>query len=242
MADHQVLDNINHKNLRIIRQHGAEFGDNVSYARVFVDEFAQVQACYPIFFIKNAQNQLEPVALFGFEQGENLFLQGSDWQANYQPWSLQREPFLIGFQEPIVGGGEPEPVVYVDMQHPRVSETEGQPVFLSQGGQSEYLQYTSQVLSSIHKGHQDNSQFVKTLMAYNLLESAQLEVELDNHKKYKLGDLYAIAEEKLNELTSAQLSELHQLGYLRAIYMISASTAQLNELIRRKNLKVKNVD
>ncbi|WP_017446700.1 SapC family protein [Gayadomonas joobiniege] len=240
MAEHELLDNIKHKNLRIIRQYGAEFGDNLSYARVFVPELTQAQACYPIFFVKNAEEQLEPVALFGFEQGENLFLQNSDWQANYIPWSIQRAPFLIGFQEPIAGGGEPEPVVYVDMQHPRVSDSEGQSVFLPHGGQSDYLQYISQLLASIHQGHQNNQDFVRTLSEYNLIEAAQLEVELDNHKKYKMGDLFAISEEKLAALKADELYKLKQSGYLSAIYMVIASTAQLSELIRRKNQTVKN--
>ena len=56
-----------------------------------------VQACYPIFFIKDgATGQFYPAAVFGFDENENLFLSDQGWDASYIPMMIRRHPFLIG--------------------------------------------------------------------------------------------------------------------------------------------------
>ena len=50
-----MLNNIEHKNLRVITRPGAEFGDNVGTVMTVPTEFADVQREYPIFFRKDPQ-------------------------------------------------------------------------------------------------------------------------------------------------------------------------------------------
>jgi hypothetical protein len=69
-------------------------------ALTFPAEFRELQAHYPIVFAKNADGTLgfDPIALFGFQQGENLFL-GSGKRAGTRPTiplTVERQPFLIG--------------------------------------------------------------------------------------------------------------------------------------------------
>ena len=65
--------------------------------------------------------------MFGFDQQENLFLSVSGWDANYIPLTIQRRPFLIGFQEQNINGVvEREPVVHIDMGYqPIMAATTG---------------------------------------------------------------------------------------------------------------------
>ncbi|WP_161955527.1 SapC family protein, partial [Escherichia coli] len=70
----QLLDNISHKDLRVITERGAAWGDNVMSAPVTPDEFRSLQADYPILFQPDGSGSFLPVALFGLEQGDNLFL------------------------------------------------------------------------------------------------------------------------------------------------------------------------
>ena len=130
MAQHAVLDNISHKDIRIISQRGADFGDNVSLTTAFISEFMQLQSWYPLFFRRNSDNNsYEPVALLGLKPGQNLFLQHDGWQAGYVPLSMQRQPFLIGFQQQFDNGVPQQvPVVCIDLDHPRVSQTQGEAV------------------------------------------------------------------------------------------------------------------
>ena len=54
MPDHQLLDNITHKDVHVITEHSPQLTDKSSYSHVFISEFRDLQAHYPIFFQKNA--------------------------------------------------------------------------------------------------------------------------------------------------------------------------------------------
>src|SRR5438067_13889873 len=98
MPNHALLNNIEHKHLRVTGARGAAWGDAVMSALTFPAEFRQLQAHYPIVFAKKGGDDdgFDAIALLGFEQGENLFLGPDGWDAHYVPLSIERQPFLIG--------------------------------------------------------------------------------------------------------------------------------------------------
>ena len=49
MARHEMLNNIQHKNLRVVTRPGVQYGDNVGIVMTFPTEYADVQREYPIF-------------------------------------------------------------------------------------------------------------------------------------------------------------------------------------------------
>ena len=99
MANHQMLDNVAHKDLRIITTRSAKYGDNIASTGIFPIEFRRVQAEYPIVFRKSPSvDHFEAAAMMGLADGENLFLDDEGWHARYLPMTIERQPFLIGFQ------------------------------------------------------------------------------------------------------------------------------------------------
>jgi hypothetical protein len=229
MSNPVLLNNVDHKNLRILTGRGAEYGDSVMFAPTFPAEFRELQAHYPIVFRRsNDGATFEPVALFGFEEGENLFLGRAGWDATYVPLTTRRQPFLIG-----VSGDEL--MVHVDLDHPRCSSTAGEPVFLPHGGTTEFLEGVNSTLLTIHQGLQATPLFVSALLALELLESFVLDVELDDGTQGRLAGFYAINEERLATLEGEVLSQLHRAGYLQAIYMAVAALSNFRALIERKN-------
>ena len=62
-----LLNNIDHKDLRVITTCGAAYGDDVRFALTFPAEFRNVQAHYPIVFHKTADGKFQSIALFGFQ-------------------------------------------------------------------------------------------------------------------------------------------------------------------------------
>ncbi|MGB5345650.1 MAG: SapC family protein [Woeseia sp.] len=237
MANHQVLDNVTHKDLRVITARSKDFGDNIASIRIFPVEFRRIQAEYPIVFRKNdSASRFEPFALFGLADGENLFLDDQGWHARYVPLAIERQPFLIGFQTR-TDGGVPvdEPVVHIDMDSPRVSDSEGEAVFLEQGGISPYLEHINTVLNAVHAGHADNDKFSAALIAHELLEPFTLDVELNDGSKFKLAGFHTINEANLNALDANALANLHKAGHIENLYMAMASIANLATLIDRKN-------
>lgn len=234
MPNHQLLDNITHKNLKILTHHHPEFGDTSSYSRLFTSEFRHAQGDYPILLRKHSETgQFEAIALFGFAVEENLFLDQDGWHANYIPLAIQRRPFLIGFQPN--EQGQTNAVVHVDMDSPRISYSEGEAVFLEQGGQSAYLQQINSVLNAIHQGDAQTKQFIDSLLEYELIELVSIKVKLNDGSNNELNSLYTINEEKLAGLSSEVVYSLYQKGYLQHIYMVMASMAAMSRLIELKN-------
>ena len=241
MANFQLLNNVDHQALKVIIDRSAEFGDNVWYAVTFPAEFRNLQRHYPIFFVKHPDSgEFQAAAMFGVVEGENLFLNDNGWNASYIPLNIMRQPFLIGFQEREQSGGvQREPVITVDMDHPRVSTEHGEPVFLEHGGNSEYLERVNSILHAVLEGMRHSKPFLDTLDELNLIESFVLDVQLDDGSEHRLAGFYTINEDVLKELDGDQLQRLNQKGYLEAIYMVIASMTNLPALLEKKNQQIK---
>lgn len=229
MPNPVLLNNVQHKDLRVLTQRSATLGDDVMFALTFPAEFRTLQAHYPIVFRKTDDaTSFEPVALFGFQHGENLFLNDAGWDAPEVPLLIERHPFLIGRQ------GE-ELLVHIDVEHPRVGTQEGEPLFLEYGGIAPYLERVNSVLLTIHQGLQTLPGFIGALLEHDLLESFVFDIELDDGSQNRLAGFYTIHEERLAALDAAALARLHRSGYLQPVYMAVASMSQFRALIARKN-------
>lgn len=238
MTKNVLLNNIDHSDLKVVQRHGAEFGDGVNQALVFPTEFAEVQREYPILFRKDEDGNFQSVALLGFDKGENLHLNGASWQARHVPVLHQRGPFMIGFQNrQIDGETRREPVIYVDLDDPRISQTEGQPLFLPHGGNAPYLEHVSSVLRAISLGMDIERSMFSAFEGAGLIEPASLDIRLDEHTIYQIPEVYSISEEKLANLDGETLSRLHQSGFLRLAYLALTSLSNVNRLIDLKNKK-----
>ena len=229
MPHHVLLNNIEHKDVRIVTRRGAAHGDDVMLAITFPAEFRDLQAHYPIVFRKTPDGTgFEPVVLFGFQERENLFLGPNGWDASYVPLAIERQPFLIG----ITNG---EPMVHIDLASPRVSAADGEAVFLAHGGNTEFLEQINSILLGIYQGVQATAPFITALLEHALLESFVVDIELDDGSQNRLAGFYTINEDKLGALPGDAVARLHQAGYLQAIYMVLASMSNFRALIARKN-------
>ncbi|MGB5289864.1 MAG: SapC family protein [Lysobacterales bacterium] len=242
MTNHALLDNITHKDLKILPGYHAGQGFDASTARVFPLEFSELQMEYPIVLTRNKEtHHFEPVVLLGISKDENLFLGPQGWDALYIPLAIERQPFLIGFQETMESGiPQRQPVVHIDMDHAKVSTTEGEPVFLEHGGESPLLERISSVLMAIHQGNEINQVFSKLLVGLDLVDSSDMEFTLANGEKHTLTGLHIINENRLRELNGEALEALHQQGFLQSIYMMIASLPNFRKLIDRKNALLKS--
>jgi len=229
MTNNVLLNNVDHKDLRVVTTRGPQYGDDVMFAITFPAEFRNIQAHYPIVFRKNAQTQFEPIALLGFQERQNLFLTARDWDATYIPLTIERLPFLIGFT------ADQQPMMHVDLDSPRVSRTAGEAIFREHGGNTEFLERMSSVLLAIHQGIAGTQPFVAALLEHELLESFVLDVQLADGSQNRLAGFYTINEEKLLGLNGTVLERFNRAGYLQAVHMVLASQSQFRSLIERMN-------
>ncbi|GGC98201.1 SapC family protein [Aquisalinus flavus] len=235
MPNTALLNNIDHKDLKVITRYGAEYGDSVNIAPVFPTEFVEIQRDYPILFRKDAEDQWQAIALLGLDRNENLFLrENGSWDARHVPLIHQRGPFMIGYSK--APSGEPsEPMIHVDLDSRRVSKTEGQPVFLVHGGNSPYLERVSTMLQAIDRGIGYLPQMFAAFEEAGLIEPINIEVRLDRETAYTIPDFHTIDEDKLTSLDAQALEKLHRSGALRLAYMVLSSLPNINRLIEMKN-------
>jgi len=233
MSQYEILNKEKHRNLRIKTGHGAALGDAVMYVTTYPMEFRQIQSCYPVLFTKDSNTGVFfPAAVMGLEAGQNLFLQDTGWDAAYVPAVIQRQPFLIA-----TGGEEDKqsPVVSVDIDHPRVSQHEGEALFDAEGGSTKFLSQKIALLDELHRGMQHGSGFVDTLLQHDLLEQITLDIAFNDGSKSSLQGFYSIAEEQLYQLKGDVLESLNQAGYLQPVFMAVASLSRMRDLIQRRN-------
>jgi len=225
------LTHAEHADLRVITRRGAEWGDNLMSVPAFPIEFRSLQAHYPIVFQKAEDGSFQPVALLGLREGDNLFLGPQGWDAHYLPLALERMPFLIGRRNR-------ELMLDIDLDSPRVSRSEGEPLYTPQGTPTPYLDRVNSMLRAIHEGFQQMPAFVDALLTNGLLESFVLDVELANGAQHRLAGFYTINEESLNALPDAALLALHRSGHLTMIHQALSSLSHFRDLIERENRRL----
>ncbi|HWA00210.1 MAG TPA: SapC family protein [Caulobacterales bacterium] len=234
MARLALLNNIEHQDLRVITRHAGAFGDDINQVLVFPTEFEEIQREYPIFFSKDSRGEWIAVALLGLDRNENLFLDDSGWRARYVPAVQQRGPFSIGLQEQ-QAGTRAEPVIHIDLEHPRVSRTEGEPLFLKHGGNAPYLERVSRVLRVIHQGIEVSKPMFAAFAEHGLIEPVAVEVKLSDTEQYNLTNFSTIGAANLNALDGAALERLNKAGFLRAAFAVVSSISNVSRLIELKN-------
>ena len=234
-ADYALLNNVDHQDVKIITERSARYGDDVMLAVTFPFEFRNVQAHYPILFQQDAEGGYYPVALFGFQERENLFLSEDGWQASYIPAMVRREPFLIGYGSPADGAAEPTRVLSLDMNHPRVNTEVGEPLFQPLGGRTPFLDNAANLLEALYAGTEQNRVFVAALAEHDLLESATFQIELKDGSRHQLIGFHCLAEEKIQELSGEALGSFNASGHLMPMFMALASMANLQRLVDLKN-------
>jgi len=233
MSQYQILNRERHRRLRVRTGYGAALGDAVMCVMTYPMEFRDIQGCYPILFTKDPNTGgFFAAAVLGLEAGQNLFLQGDCWDATYVPAMVQRQPFLIAT------GGEGDdkpPVVSLDLDHPRVSQDEGEALFDDEGAPSEFLNQKIGLLDKLHRGLQHGGAFIDTLLQHQLLVQITLDLAFSDGGKKTLQGFYCIAEERLYQLKGDVLESLNQAGYLQPVFMAVASLSRVRDLIDRRN-------
>ena len=238
MSAHAILTKEAHGALRIRTEGGEAFGDAVMSCLVVPDEFRRVQEDYPILFRLGAERDaFTALALFGFEQGENLYLDGDRWDARNRPLAMDIQPFLIGGAEPAA-----EKQVHIDMASPRIVQGiaggEGVRVFDEFGQPTPYLERIAEQLGALDQGYQALADFFAALRRHELLEPLTLDVTLDDGSTNRLVGFHVIDEDRLAGLDGAALAELNREGHLLPIFMAVASLGHVGALVDRKNRRV----
>lgn len=238
MTTHAILTAEAHRDLRIRTDRAEALGDAQMCCITVPSEFRAVQSDYPILFrLNDERDRFTALAMFGFENGENLYLDDDGWDAHYRPLAMDIQPFLIG-GGPADSG---EKQVHVDLASPRIAtDGEGVRVFDDTGQPTPYLERIAEQLGALDEGYRDADRFFAALQRHQLLEPFTLEVELVDGSSNRLVGFHIIDEDRLAALDAGALGELHAEGHLLPIYMAMASLAKLGALVERRNRRLRH--
>ena len=238
MTNIQKLNARDHGDVGII-QDASEFAGTI-YAPVMPNEFRSLQSCFPLLFTKHTDTEIvQPVALFGLEAGENLFIADGKWQSPYVPMLLQRGPLLIG-TDPSDNGEDATRFVAINYDHSSVSRTEGIKLFTNEGENSPYLDRLATLLEGIHQGAKQAEEFTQLLSHLDLISPLNFKIPLANGKTLELTGLHGIDDEKLHKADDGTIIELQRHGYLSSCFMMIASLSQFKQLINLKNQRLRS--
>jgi hypothetical protein len=121
-------------------------------------------------------------------------------------------------------------MVRVDLADPRISRSEGIPVFLPQGGSSPYLEQVTALLRAIYVGHHLLEPMIAAFDTAGLLRPVNLEARVGEGEIYAVSDALVIDRERLAGLAAEELAALHAGGFLQAAFLAAASLGNMQRL------------
>jgi len=221
MANLEVLNTEAHRKLRLRPR--AESAPH--FVPIIVTEFATAAACCPIFLAKNPENGRFYVgALFGFKQGENLVGDDPGAARAFRPLDLERQGFFISGEN-----------IAVDLDHPQISEKDGEPLFGDDGEATDPMRRIQRALGLLVTGNEETERFIQTLVDLRLIEPIDISLRFDDGKKIQLDGLYTVSLDSISELGDSDALALFRKGYLLLAYTIAGSLRQIPVLANRRN-------
>lgn len=243
MSNPVLLSSKDHKNLRI-KNESAPASFSLRNSSIVIQEFSHLALEYPLIFTKNMETgSFVCVAVFGFDEGENLFVENEQWNALYTPLNVKRQPFMVGTQNKPGDNQqqESEHVIFIDTSDPRVQEQDGEALFNERGFPTPYLEKMTSMLKALKDGYADTQLFIDKLLALDLIAPTTLKIEFINQEQRHIQGFYSIDENKLKALPGETIAELHSLGYLKPIYAMLVSFGHIYSLIEKKNKRLNPV-
>jgi hypothetical protein len=234
----ESLDNTAHRDIRIDGRLVEVLGARLNMVPVVLSEFLKLVVQYPIAFTKDKETgRFVCVALFGFHDGENLFLEDGQWNAIYVPLHISRQPFFLGNSAENTADSD-HYVVCIDVEHGSVRRDAGEPIFDADGRETAYLERMKECLAELLNGESPTQQFVETLARLKLLLPMQLEITFENQEATEVAGLYTIDETRLAALSPEDITSLHAQHYLGPIYTMLASLGHIYRMVDQRNKRL----
>jgi len=188
-------------------------------------EFAEASKEYPIVFVKAPDGGMMPVALLGFRQHENLYIDaGGRWNARYIPGYVRRYPFI--FSE----ASTEQLVLCVDEECAGFNTAgEGEALFDEQGAPSPFVNSMLQFLQDYQADFLRTRVFAEHLQQLDLLKESNARITLGSGEEFQINGIWVVDESRLAALGDDHLLQLARSGELGRIHAHLFSLSNLNQ-------------
>lgn len=228
-----ALDRERHRDLKLDHR-AADLSTMAGINSYFINAAEFGDACleYPIVFVlaggPEGQRVPAPVAVFGLEPGENLFVDGNRWDAAYVPAHLRIHPFAI------VRADEHNFVLVVDESSAALSRERGEALFDAEGALTPYMHDVQRLLHGMEQDLENTRLFCQRLQELELLQSMRFDVTQPDGKTLTVDGFMAVDEKKLETLPDAAVVELHRNGALGLLLAHQLSMRNMRRLVERR--------
>ena len=230
MSQPVLLNFEKHGNLRLrepreFTKHKAE-----NFVPIVFQEFYSLATEFPLMFVRNKKTgDFVPGAMMGLKKGMNLYCQTSEWQPNFVPNSFTLTPLSVSRLDP----QNNEADVAIDEQSSLLSESEGEPLYQSDGQATNYLKIRMDHAIRVTQQSVQAVSLCRYLAEKNLFTTRTLKLQqTESSPKYEVEGVFVIDEEALENLSDEEFQELRQQGLLPPIYAHLTSLQQIGRLTR----------
>jgi hypothetical protein len=227
-----ALDTVLHRQLKLAAFVDHSFASRMHVSFIAAVEFAAAALEFVILFIRDAHREggkcVSPVVLLGLRPGENLFVEGTRWDARHLPAYIRRYPFWT-----LRVAGQAGPAVMIDRWWRGFSETIGEALFESDGKPAPRLAEALRFIESFDAEVVRTQSFCDRLVELDVLREMTAKVSLRDGSEMELAGFHAVDAEALGALPEASILEIHRSGMLGLIHAHSLSLGNMQGLVDR---------
>lgn len=235
-----ALDRREHRRLRMEPLSDLSVTRDMHGVFIAVAEFGEACKEYPVVYARvgkdeQGRDEIAPMAVLGFDRGENLYLKGSRWDVRYVPAFVLRYPFAMSRVD------EQRSVVCIDREWAGWTEADaddaaapGRALFDASGEPTPFLQETRRFLDGFEAETERTRLFGALLRDLGLLEDKRFEATLPGGETLLFEGFLAVNEERLKALPDATVLELHRNGVLAQLALQHASLTNMQRLVERR--------
>lgn len=229
--DPQPLHSARHAGKGLKKPVDYRFAAGAHAVVLHAQEFRLAAAHYPIVFADEAASM--PLAVLGFRDGENLFVDGAGaWaEGTYIPSYVRRYPFATGR-----GAKENEQILYLDEGSELIVDLDSSPdaeALFADGKPSERTKQALEFCVAFGQQTAVTTAFIDEIKTRDLLGAKEVRLDLPAGGSQLLTGLRIIEEEKFNALPDETILEWRRKGWLPLVYWHWASMDNFFRLLRR---------
>ncbi|MGM0540730.1 MAG: SapC family protein [Thermodesulfobacteriota bacterium] len=214
-------------NKHYLPRQGYSFAADQQAVPILLAELPKLLPHYPLAFIQQ-ESTYQPVVLTGLGGGQNLYVNhDGKWLATYVPAFLRSYPFRLLTAE------NKQQVLCIQEDH-LVDDSQGEPLFDSEGNLTKPVQDTLNFLNECEKNRRVTQAACAALDKSAVIERWPLQIkQQEGQEPVQVDGLFRISEKALNELDAETFSGLRSHGALALAYAQLFSMNQINQLVER---------
>lgn len=197
---------------------------------VAVTEFGDAARDYPLVFVRAGTDdagkpEIAPIAVFGVQQGQNLFVENGRWRTPYIPALVRVYPFCIGRID------AERFAVCFDAAWSGIGGSEGERLFDDQGVPTPFMAGVQQQMELLESEVQRTRLMCRRLRDLDLLRDMRFDATLPDGSELVVDGFLTVDEQKFNALPENVVLELHRNGTLGLVHAHYVSMGGMRKLV-----------